>query len=512
MHRTTIFKVCMLGAALLQGVTAGAATLPDELITAPEGRTETWLQSGENFYSPVPGYLMQQTFADYVTKFVYGDNGELYMKNPLAGNVTDSYVKAVMNGDKMVLTLPQLIMVNGDGDKYYIGRMNESVVEGMNTYLPETENSTVTYTLVDGDWRMEESEGEWILGMFSEDLMWAGVVSWNVDIRHFEGVSATPPAGLTAQDYSMISKGSQVGSIVKVGYDGNDVWMSNLTPIMPDAWVKGVIGDGKVTFESPQYLGELDSYATILFFQGSEQVDGDFYPVGPVYMTYDSENRSFGYDKYIMINTQEEGISYYESFNAPAFKLQPAEFVCQPEDARIFFVDTYKEEYGYGQCAFFFSNITADENVMPLENLFFRVYVDGELYTFYPDEYPCLENITTEIPLTIVDPNGQIQISRDQCAFSYTFYGFDTMGVQIVYRNDDEMKESQIYEYNVHTQEGGPVGVKEIENVSSTPVSEEWYDMSGRRVQNPEKGIYVKRVLFDDGHVENVKIMKLEKL
>ena len=41
MHRTTIFKVCMLGAALLQGVTAGAATLPYELITAPEGRTET---------------------------------------------------------------------------------------------------------------------------------------------------------------------------------------------------------------------------------------------------------------------------------------------------------------------------------------------------------------------------------------------------------------------------------------------------------------------------------------
>ena len=225
-------------------------------------------------------------------------------------------------------------------------------------------------------------------------------------------------------------------------------------------------------------------------------------------MSFDSETKSFSYDKYIMINTQEEGISYYESFNSPRYKLQSAEFNHQPEDARIFYVDPYREEYGYGQCQFFFSNITAEENVIPLENLFFRAYVDGELYTFYPDEYPCFANITTEVPLSISDPYGQIQTLRDQCAFRFTFYGFDTIGIQIVYRNVDEVKESQIYEYNVHTQEGGTVGVQEIANVSSTPVSQEWYDMSGRRVQNPEKGLYVKRVLFDDGHVENIKVMK----
>lgn len=506
---TTICKTCILGAALLQGAFVGAATLPDELITDPQGTTETWTQSGECFHEIGFGYLEVIPFSDYVTKFVYGTDGDVYLKNPVANLVSNTYVKGTISGDKLTLTLPQLIMINDAGEKFYIGRMNEKTVGEQRTFEPETENSTVTFTLTDGEWKMEESDGEWILGMFSEELVWAGMGSWNVKISRFTDTAVTAPAGIQTQRYAMRQENSELGRIVNVGFDGDTLWMKGLVNELPDAWVKGTVAGDKVTFKCPQYLGELDAMASLLFFQGAEfNEDYDMIPVGPVEMTFDAGTKSFSYDKIVVINTQKEGISYHEYFSAPSFSPQPDKFVCQPQPARIFYVMPYDESYGLGQCVFFYSNLTEQGNVMPLDKLYFRVYVDDELYTFYPDEYPCFVNPTTEVPLTIKDQNGQIQIQRDQCMFTYTFYGFDTIGVQVVYRDGDDVQESQIYTYDLATNEGGVSGVKDVERTSSTPLSQEWYDLSGRKVSNPDKGVYVKRVVYDDGHVENIKIMK----
>lgn len=510
MNRITSFcKTCFLGAALLQSGVAVAGELPDELITDPQGEMQTWLQSGEYFEQLAPGYLEESTFSDRVTKFVYGDDGVVYMKNPIVGAVTGSYVKGTISGDELVLVLPQLILDDGDGGKYYIGRMNVESVGEQTTYVPETENSTVTYTLIDGEWMMEESGGDWILGMFAEDeLMWAGLGTWNVNIRRFDGVAATPPVGLSTQKYAMRQNGSQLGRIVNVGFDGDDIWIRGLASVLPDTWVKGVEEGGRASFACPQYMGEAENYASLLFFQGAEGFGDDMTLTDSVDMDYDAATGSLSYDKNILINTEEKGIYYLDNISAPVFIPQPDEFKCQPVPARVFYVMPYNDDYGLGQCAFFFSNLTPEGYVLPIEHLFFRVFVDGELYTFYPDEYPFLENPVTEIPFTINDPTGNIMVMRDQAAFNYYFYGFDTLGVQIIYRNGDEVLEAETYNYDIATNQGGLVGVDEVNATSSTPVAEEWYDLSGQRVMNPDKGLYVKRVVYDDGHVENVKILK----
>lgn len=494
---------------MLQSGMVVAGELPDELITDPQGKMETWLQSGDYFENQGGGYIEESTYADYVTKFVYGSDGDIYMKNPLAGAVTGSYVRGHISGDEMVLTLPQLIFVNDAGERYYIGRMNVESVGEQTTYIPETEGSTVTYTYSDGEWLMEESGGDWILGMFAEDeLIWAGVGTWNVSIRQFDREPAAAPAGLATQKYAMRHRGSEMGRLVDVGFDGSELWLRGITDLLPDAWVKGEVSGDKIVFDSPQYLGELESYATLLFFQGAVDGPEDFEPVSPVEMQYDAAARSFSYDKEILLNTAEENVSYLDYYNAPSFKPQPDDAVCQPVPSRVFFVMPYNQQYGLGQCAFFFSNLTPEEYVIPIEDLYFRVFVDGELYTFYPDEYPCLDRPTTEIPFIINDPTGSIMVMRDQAAFNYYFYGFDTIGVQIVYRDGDEMLEAETYNYDIATNQGALAGVGETAASGAAPVAEEWYDLSGRRVTDPDKGLYVKRVVFNDGHVENVKIMK----
>lgn len=269
MNRITSFcKTCFLGAALLQSGVAVAGELPDELITDPQGEMQTWLQSGEYFYEIGFGYLDEGPFVDYVNKFVYGPDGEVYIKNPIAGAITDSYMKGIISGDELIVTLPQLIFINDAGNKYYVGRMNVDEVDGKTTFIPETENSTVSYTMADGEWIMEESGGEWLLGMFGEDLVWAGNGTWNVNIRPFDGVEQTAPAGLTTQKYAMRHDGSQLGHLVDVGFDGSDIWMRGLTQALPDAWVKGMVENDSAIFDSPQYMGE---YEDIVCFSISRE-------------------------------------------------------------------------------------------------------------------------------------------------------------------------------------------------------------------------------------------------
>ena len=60
---------------------------------------------------------------------------------------------------------------------------------------------------------------------------------------------------------------------VTVVFDGNDVYVQGISVAMPEAWVKGTLSDGKVVFQSQQFLGDY-----------TEQYDEDEYSLAyPVY-------------------------------------------------------------------------------------------------------------------------------------------------------------------------------------------------------------------------------------
>ena len=49
-------------------------------------------------------------------------------------------------------------------------------------------------------------------------------------------------------------------------------------------------------------------------------------------------------------------------------------------------------------------------------------------------------------------------------------------------------------------------GIDNNEVASSTAVKTEYYSISGMKVEAPVSGIFIKKVTFDDGHVETSKI------
>ena len=76
--------------------------------------------------------------------------------------------------------------------------------------------------------------------------------------------------------------------------------------------------------------------------------------------------------------------------------------------------------------------------------------------------------------------------------FNFTFTGYRTIDIQTLYRDGENVYESKIV--NAIGGDSGVAGI-DIENALRT----EWYDLSGRRVDNPGKGLWIKRAVMQDG-------------
>jgi hypothetical protein len=152
---------------------------------------------------------------------------------------------------------------------------------------------------------------------------------------------------------------------------------------------------------------------------------------------------------------------------------------------------------------------TTDGDLLDSSKVFYNVFVDGEPYTFYSDMYDVEEDIT-DIPFGY---------STDYDIYNYdgtTFVelycdGFDTVGVQTIYRPEEgkEIK-SDLIEININTGEEFTNGVTGVNNIAVDKAvkSEVYYDLTGRRVVNPENGLFIKKVTFNDNTVKVSKIAK----
>lgn len=73
----------------------------------------------------------------------------------------------------------------------------------------------------------------------------------------------TPPAGIEAKTYHFMGysfrNSDNLAYQVRIARSGAEIYVQGLYDKLPDAWVKGTVGpDGKATFASGQYLGEVD--------------------------------------------------------------------------------------------------------------------------------------------------------------------------------------------------------------------------------------------------------------
>lgn len=128
-------------------------------------------------------------------------------------------------------------------------------------------------------------------------------------------VPVTPPAGLTTTDYPISGSHAvdsesdfvdDYTSTVKVGFDGNDVYIQGLFEDIPEGWVKGTLSGDKVTFAINQYVGDLSNGLSAYLVGSNGTAAGD------VVLTYYAAEGGFLAETPIVLTRFKNSLSGYE--------------------------------------------------------------------------------------------------------------------------------------------------------------------------------------------------------
>lgn len=328
-----------------------------------------------------------------------------------------------------------------------------------------------------------------------------------MDFQSFEKVLVTPPADMSTKSYLLTVDAQVWDSSIKtsevvVGFYDSKVYIQGLSSDFPTSWVEGNVDGDKITIPSGQYYGENFMMGFEMFFCAADKelkydeagnfMDVTFTPAEELVCTYNAEAGTFESDGTFLTylrsswNDPEEFAYMGCNFN-PRFT--PLEYVATtPKTPEVTFVQEYNEESNIASVVFYMSTIGEDGEVMNPENMYYNIYLDGELYTFMEDFYYTFGDVT-DVPYLF---NNYINISNDSGNVMIDLYEpFDSIGARLVYTFDGVEYKSAIGEWKTSS-------VKDIDEGKELS-GKTYFDLQGRKVANPEKGIFVVVSNFTDG-------------
>ena len=300
-----------------------------------------------------------------------------------------------------------------------------------------------TFTTVIGDVSEEDIEGK--RGLYA--YIGAGLV-----VAYTEEVDmpVEAPTDLVAEDYLLSAYDGDDNPIsfsVKIGFKGSDVYVQGLCQSLPEAWVKGTLEDGKITFPTGQMLGTMHSYT--LWFLGTYWAS---YEGVDLVFDYDAENgvlategtMVISIDKTIFYDLQakESNIwTYYEGITIQKVSEKPGT-PANPTISGINF-SAYGDMLELGLVL-----KDTEDNTLVADKVTYKVYCDkgeGEpqLVTFSTEDYTKLTEDMTEIPFNFTDnydfvTGPKIYLNMED------YMTWKRIGVQTIYYGGDERHESEI--------------------------------------------------------------------
>ena len=260
--RKTLFSICALALSL----TASA-----QIVDTPKGKliddmyrsSDSWVKKG--WTGTEPG-----TYEGLVSKIVEGDDGCLYIYNPLSGLDSKSWLKLDKVGDgKYKATLPQVIYKDnngGDDDEESgsterIFKLNRMAIKDNNQYEVVAANKNYMEFTWDGKTLKMLGAGSKneILGMvYNKDTWDSQYGDWAVTIQTFGDKLVTPPASAVKKQYTLTCKGETSPHIIEAAIDGNDIYLKGISKSqkLANIWVKLTKDGNKAVMPTNQYLGK----------------------------------------------------------------------------------------------------------------------------------------------------------------------------------------------------------------------------------------------------------------
>lgn len=298
--------------------------------------------------------------------------------------------------------------------------------------------------------------------------------------------------------YTYLLDGDEKVKVIDVAFHEDDMYVEGM--LIDDAWMVGQITDSIVTFNTKQKLG-------IYSEQFVEYVSGQFLGVNVVTgaeeydyadalvlnISEDKKELSFVNDSIVLMLTngtnllrvvKNPGLEYFNEVpatpSAPVFK-----------DGNI--------DATWAGLEFYIHPKDVDGNFINPEFITYSVFLDDELYEFIPGLYNVMEPIS-EMPYGFCDLLG-FDLYADGDLHRVFFYGelFETISAEVYYTVKGERRTSERLVF-------GGNSVKAIEN-SKVVVESYYIDLNGRRVEQPQNGIYIKAEKYEDGSIQHTKAL-----
>ena len=492
---------------------------------APEGETRSYTESydGWVFWGSQMGlfYLTDNTSYNYM---VWTEDSKVYIQDPVKTYATGSYAVGTYDDGKITVDLPQCIGAYydeyGEIAYMYLNKMEEVEQDGEKYYMicyPEDnylvydvdDTGNIKLNLGNDHDTVDTENGvnpKYLVGMTYENdphalQVWSGFgdsfETWSI---MSEEEPVTPPDGLTSEYWAFDTIGNE--NLIEVKIDGDVIYLNGFTSYMEGYWIKGIINKEKdIVFPSQQYMGknEYDQFYYFLATKTIPATDPDswntYEMIDQITMKYDPKTKTYSAPgECFCVSTYRDAIAYMALAEDPMLWQQNPEMLnAAPKNPYLDAYTPFNHETNQGTVNWMIPNTNVNGALLRTDKMYYNFYVDGELFTFEPDEYSLFSEPTNDVPYNASN-FYDIFVYNQSHTITFKFSGAESFGLQSFYVADD----GTTYASDLITVDLVSVGVEKLEHTKD--VKEViFYNLSGAIVTNPTNGVYIKCVIYTDG-------------
>ncbi len=528
MRKSTIFiafsAIAMQAAAAISDLPANPTAT---LITDPVPGTEptVLVKSGTGFIR-IDNQLDVLPADGSLTKMIRTDD-KIYLSDIFSWTPSAGWIEGSVEGSKVTFRLPQIVkseMADIDGvltpQQYYAVACDMVVRNGAADMVPTTEQTYVMNIADDGSLIPEDPE--LFMGSFIFDgRSWA----WNLSGDFYGSLSPqtqTPveaPENITFSPmvltYPHILYGGTYARPLEVAFDGNDCYIKGAaTGIsdLQDSIIKGSRQGRVVSFGSNQFLGNSWLFGFTQYFIGGETEYEDSFQYGqvPVFTpadmmewVYDDQTGTLTSDmSFIIVPSPQEDSEnlYYENiYIAPSiYPVSPESHVSNLITPEVSF--TPASAGMPNVIDFAVSMVSADNQILDMDKLYFEIYMDGAPFEFSPSIDPALKQPASRIQVGTTDYYCFVAAEEIIQMVAIPEMNFTDLALRLVYLADPE---NPAYSDFVYVKGSG------VDTIDAIPSgAPEYLDIQGRCLSGmPRGGISIRRTPLSDGSVRYEKIL-----
>ena len=425
-----------------------APRLADAIVTPPENLETRGYR--------LNGYIFDGSSWEVVdrTLQIGIDGNDVYLQG-FSVYLPEAWIKGTLNDDYTQVTFP----VQYYGDLY-----------GNDLYFYPVSPVGDEYVLVDAVFDYNERADVFVLNQdqvcyilenaHPDHLGWYYQYDSEMSITPDAG-TVVVPEGLETQPYMLTGyymgyyddvdmwfEGEPLMAGVKVGFDGDDIYIQGMCSYLPKSWVKGHLEGDSYVFDNGQYFGPFAYVGEVypLYFMGCTPETND---AEPFTLTLDPETGALVAGQWYGICADDVDVNWYDLLGSVVLTPMVDE-PAVPETPEVLYYEYYPDEE-LGFLVLDIPVVDVDGKPLLTDLLGYRIFCDygngPEPYIFWDDIYGFGQDETI-IPY---DFNDDMNILMGGQLVVVYFIGDDIqrIGVQSVYFGGDEMNESEIGWYNL---------------------------------------------------------------